>query len=181
MDPARGVDTDRLCRDIDATRASISKTAGELRRKVGEAMQWQTYVERHPAPILAGVALVGLVVGRRIARGLTTDGGRGPGRLWMAGAAGAAGIDAVALIPARLETPKADHLRAVSASWQKLGSRVEGLVNRVIDEVADATERALVPALVGGVQAFFEGRGARPTHRPAARDHAPWQSPEKGD
>ena len=69
----------------------------------------------------------------------------------------------------------------VSASWQKLGSRVEGLVNRVIDEVVDATERALVPALVGGVQAFFEERGAHPTHPPAARDHAQWQSPEKGD
>jgi len=125
MDPARGVGIDRLCRDIDATRVSISETVGELRRKVGEAMQWQTYVERHPAPILAGAALVGLLVGRRIAHGLTTNGGRAPGRRWTAGAAG---VDAVALIPARLDTPGPDRLRAVSASWQKLGSRVEGLV-----------------------------------------------------
>jgi hypothetical protein len=44
---------------------------------------------------------------------------------------------------------------------QRLGARIEGLVNRVIDEVADATERALVPALVGGVEHLFEGRGRR--------------------
>jgi hypothetical protein len=47
------------------------------------------------------------------------------------------------------------------ASWQRLGSRVETLMNRVIDEVADATERALIPALTGGVQTLFERRDAR--------------------
>jgi hypothetical protein len=89
-------------------------------------------------------------------------------------------MDAVALIPARLETPGADHLMAVSEAWQRLGSRVEGLVNRVIDEVADAAEGALVPALVGSVQAFLAERRARATHQPAPTDHAPWQSAGKG-
>ena len=68
MDSARGIDTERLRRDVDATRAAIAGTVGELRQKVGETMKWQTYVERHPAPILVGAALVGLIVGRRFAR-----------------------------------------------------------------------------------------------------------------
>jgi hypothetical protein len=158
---------DRLRRDIEATRASISRTAGELRWKAGEAMQWRTYVERYPAPILAAVALLGVAVGRRIARGFHGNADRGSGRPWTSAAAG---MDSVTRVPARLEPPGADRLAAVTASWQRLGSRVEGLVNRVIDDVADAAERALVPALVGGVHAFFEGRAAGPASRPASPD-----------
>jgi hypothetical protein len=158
MDSARSVDIDLVRRDMEATRASISRTAGELRWKAGEAMQWQTYVERYPAPILAAVALLGVAVGRRIGRGFNGSADRGSGRPWTSAAAG---MDSVARVPARLE-PEGDRLAAVTAAWQKLGSRVEGLVNRVIDEVADAAERALVPALIGGVQAFFDGRAAGP-------------------
>jgi hypothetical protein len=55
-------------------------------------------------------------------------------------------------------TVAADRLGAVSASWQRLGSRVEALANRVIDEVADAAERVVVPALVHGVETLLEGR-----------------------
>ena len=69
MDSERSVDMDRLRRDIEATRASISRTTGELREKAGEAMQWQTYVERYPATILGFAALAGVALGRRIARG----------------------------------------------------------------------------------------------------------------
>ena len=154
MDPARSVDTDRLRRDIDATRVSIAETMGELRQKVGETMQWQTYVERHPAPFLVGAALAGLFLGRRLARTPTQ---------W---ASGEAGTDPLVLSPVRFGTAGGDRLGAVSVSWQRLGSRVEALVNRVIDEVADATEQALVPALVSGVQALFEGRSAHGVHRP---------------
>jgi hypothetical protein len=169
MDSARSVDIDRLRRDIEATRASISRTAGVLRWKAGEAMQWQTYVERYPAPILAAVTLLGIAVGRRIARGFNTNGHQGHGRQWTSAAAG---MDSVTRIPARLE-PEADRLGAVAASWQRLGSRVEGLVNRVIDDAADAAERALVPALISGVQAFFEGGAARPASRPGYRPAPP--------
>jgi hypothetical protein len=35
---------------------------------------------------------------------------------------------------------------------------VEALANRVIDEVADAAERVVVPALVHGVETLLEGR-----------------------
>jgi hypothetical protein len=163
MDSQRSVDIDRLRRDIEATRASISRTAGELRGKAGEAMKWQTYVERYPAPILGAAALAGAVLGRRIARGLTrraVEHGSGPP--WISAAAG---MDSVSRLPARLE-PIAESRAAITASWQRLGSRIEGLVNRIIDDDADAAERALLPALVGGVEAFLAGRVARPAYRP---------------
>jgi hypothetical protein len=150
MDPTRSVDAERLRRDIEATRASITGTMGELRRKVGESMQWQTYVERHPAPVLVGAAVAGLVVGRRLAR---MRGGNSHAA-WTAPEIGPA---SPVLSSARFVTVKSDRLGAVTASWQRLGSRVEALANRVIDEVADAAERAIVPALVGGIEALLEG------------------------
>jgi hypothetical protein len=150
VDPARGVDAERLRRDVDATRAAIAGTVGELRQKVGETMKWQTYVERHPAPILVGAALVGLIVGRRFARRSV-----GNELEWTAGEANT--VPPV-VSSARFVTVGADRLGAVNASWQRLGSRVEALANRVIDEMADAAERVIVPALVGGVEALLEGR-----------------------
>jgi hypothetical protein len=122
---------------------SLSETAGELRQKVGKAMQWQTYVERHPAPILGTVALLGFTVGRRLAQSLM-GGSPALARLQSAG------------------DP------APSVSLQKLDSRVEALVNRVIDELADAAERTLVPALVVGLQALFQGRRTQDASRPPA-------------
>ncbi len=167
MDSQRSVDIDRLRRDIEATRASISRTTGELRWKAGEAMQWQTYVERYPAMILGAAALVGVAVGRRVARGLNRGGRHDVNsRQWTSTAAG---MDSVARIPATLE-PQVDHRAAITASWQRLGSRIEGLVNRMIDDVASAAERALVPALVAGVEAFIEGNVARPVYRPVPPD-----------
>jgi Protein of unknown function (DUF3618) len=172
MDPEeRGVDTDRLRRDIEATRASLSGTVGELRQKAGEAMHWQTYVERYPVPILAASALLGLTVGRRMARAFNSS-HRGAGHQWAPG-------DAVTRIPARVDAGGVERFAAVNASWRRLGSRVEALVNRVIDDVADATERALVPAVVGGLQALFEGR-ARPGHRASAWDPGPTETSEEG-
>ena len=169
----RGLETDRLRRDIEATRASLSGTADELRRKAGEAMKWQTYVERYPVPILAASALVGLAVGRRIGRALHSGDHPATSLQWTA-------ADAVTRIPARLEAAAtSDRFAAVSASWQRLGSRVEGLVNRVIDDVADATERALLPAIVGGVQALFEGHARRGDGR-TARDSGPTAASEEG-
>jgi hypothetical protein len=169
MDSARSVDIDHLRRDIEATRASISRTAGELRGKAGEAMQWQTYVERYPGTILAAAALLGVAVGRRLARGLAGNGHPPAEGEWTSGPSAAASM---ARVPARLEAD-AGGGAAVAASLQRLGSRVEGLVNRMIDDVADAVERAVVPALVSGVEALLEGRAARSSYRPAP--------PERGE
>ena len=172
MDPARGVDAARLRRDVDATRAAITGTVGELRQKVGETMKWQSYVERYPAPIFVGAALVGLIVGRRFARRSA-----GNGVAWTPGEAGTV---SPVLSSARFVTVKADRLGAVSASWQRLGTRVEAFANRVIDEMADAAERVIVPALVGGVEALLEGRRA-PRKAPAGPpDGAPRQSAREG-
>jgi hypothetical protein len=177
MDPARGVDIDRLRRDIDKTRADIAETTGELRRKAGEAMRWQTYVERYPASTLAAAALLGVAVGRRVSRGIKAgaNGGRGWG--WTSAAAG---MDTVTRIPARAE-PVGERFAVANASWRRLAARIEGLVNRVIDDVADATERALVPAVVGGVQAFLERRTTRSAHRPGPADSASARATAEGD
>src|SRR5262249_39007499 len=149
MASTRSVDTDGLRRDLEATRISLSATAGELRQKVGKAVQWQTYVERHPAPILGTVALLGFTVGRRLALSLLGS-PRAGSRQEYAG----------------------DPFRPSSAPLQKLDSRVEALVNRVIDEVADTAERALVPALALGLQALFEGRRAQDARRPPSSYNA---------
>jgi hypothetical protein len=176
MVPQRSVDIAHLRRDIEATRASISRTAGELRRKASEAMQWQTYVERYPATILGAAVFVGVALGRRIARGLDRSSGHHSNRREWPSAA--AGIDTVTRIPARLES-QVDRPAAITASWQRLGSRVEGLVNRMIDDVADAAERAIVPALVAGVEALLEGRVTRPVYRPAPPNRT--SAPEMGE
>jgi hypothetical protein len=140
-------------------------------------MQWQTYVERYPIASLAAVALLGVVVGRRVARGFDGNAYRGNGRPWTSAAAG---MDLVARLPARLEPPGADRFAAVTASWQRLGARVEGLVNRVIDDVADVAKRRLVPALVGGIRAFIERRGGGPAYRPAPPDRTSASVAEEG-
>ena len=154
MDPARRVDMDELRREIEATRASISRTTNELRGKAGDAMRWQTYFERYPMATLMGAALVGVAAGRRIAFGVAREPAPRP---W---ASGVSGMEAVARIPTRLEADAEAH-SAVAASWNRLGGRVEGLVNRVIDDLADSVERALLPALAGAVDRFLGGRAGR--------------------
>ena len=162
MDQARGLEIDRLRGDIAATRASISQTVSALRYQVREAMDWQTYVERYPAAALAGAVVVGLVLGRVVARsfgpnghGLETGWSPGGERVTGGGRPAAAGVGSQVGAAAR-------------ASWHRLGSHVESLVNRVIDEVAEAAERTLVPALVGGAQTLFEGRHTSTLNGPAA-------------
>jgi hypothetical protein len=165
MDPARRVDIEELRRDIEATRASISRTTSALRGKAGDAMHWQTYFERYPIASLLGAALVGAVAGRRIAHGMAGDDSPRP---WVSSTPG---VEAVARIPARFRSDGETH-RAVTASWHRFGGRVEGLVNRVIDDVADAVERSLLPALAGTVETYLAGRvgGASASGRYPAQD-----------
>jgi hypothetical protein len=159
MDPTRGVDTDRLRRDIDVTRASITETVDELRRKAGETMHWRTYVERYPASVLVGATAIGLVVGRLLARRIVA----GNGHEWTPGEQG---LPSPVRSSATFVTVPADRLGAVTASWQRLGSRVEALANRVIDEVAEAAERIVVPALVHGVETLLAGSRPSTGRRP---------------
>jgi hypothetical protein len=89
-------------------------------------------------------------------------------------------MDTVTRIPARVEAGS-DRFAAANASWQRLASRIEGLVNRVIDDVADAAERALVPALVGGVQAFLGAGVTRSAHRTGPAHNASTRAAAEGD
>ena len=68
-------------------------------------MQWQTYVERYPAPVFVGAALVGLLVGRRLARGFAGNGQRVD--------AGRRGTASPVLSSTRFVTVQADRLGAV--------------------------------------------------------------------
>jgi hypothetical protein len=160
---------DRLRSEIEATRASISRTTSELRWKAGEAMQWQTYVKRHPVPILAGAALVGLVVGRRVAQGLNGGAHGGTGHGWTSPAADA---DTMPRLAARSEAGSPS-LDAMAASWHRLGARVEGLVNRMIDDVADTAERVLLPAIANGVESFLAAGRPRPVSRSSYHSSRP--------
>jgi hypothetical protein len=129
-------------------------------------MQWQTYVERHPASALAAAALIGVMTGRRLARRFAAeDPAAGYGDLGYGPGPPAPGPEYRLAAPARPAAARPDYMASVSASWARLGSRAEALVNRLIDEVADAAERAVVPALVGGIQAVLERRPARPVNR----------------
>ena len=140
-------------------------------------MKWQTYLERYPVAILGVATLAGVVLGRQIARGLARGPENGDGRPWTSSAAG---MDSVSRLPARLEPITASHA-AMTASWQRLGSRIEGLVNRIIDDAADAAERALLPALVGGVEAFLAGRVSRPAYRPVVPPQNRTSDPGMGE
>jgi hypothetical protein len=65
-----------------------------------------------------------------------------------------------------------DKFTAPGRIWQQVDSRIGALANKVIDEVADATERALVPGLVAGLQRLFEGRTGREPRRAAGYNAA---------
>jgi len=124
-------------------------------------MQWQTYI-KGSASALITAALVGAIVGRRLASHMRL-GKRPSASDWEteAGLAVAARVAPVAVQP----------VSAATASWERLAARVEILVNRVIDEAADATEAALVPALVAGIRALLDGRSARSLNSPLPTAH----------
>jgi hypothetical protein len=144
----------------DPVRIGTSQpSTGEWLASRDRDTEWQAYVQCHPGPTLGGAALVGLVAGCWIAGGFSRN---DPTR---SGGSSSTRMSASALVPEPLKAAGSDLLPAARASWQRLTSRVEGLVNRVIDEVADATERALVPSLVSHVETLLEGRD-----RPRARN-----------
>jgi hypothetical protein len=125
-------------------------------------MQWQTYIKGYPASVLITAALLGAMVGRRLASHMG-PGTRPSASDWEA--------EAGRSVAARVAPGTVQPHSAATASWERLATRVEALVNRVIDEVADATEEALVPALVGGMRALLDGRSARSLYPPVPTTH----------
>src|SRR5262249_39512133 len=101
--------------------------------------------------------------------------------------------------PAYEERSLSGPRRAINQSWGRLGSRVETIVNRVIDELTDAIEATLVPALSGWVRQRPDfgdtGHGRAPraiggergmtggVHAggPAGSQHYPSQGPRTAD
>jgi len=143
MDPTRNVDLISLRRDIDETRVSIARTVGDLRQRTDEAMQWQG---------LIGATLCGAMIGRWLAHRAHAHRPRSD---WE--------VEAGLSTSARATSARVP--ASVTASWQRLAGRVETLVNRTIDEVADVTEDVLVPTLVGGVRALLDNRLGRSVNR----------------
>jgi hypothetical protein len=164
---------------MEHTRASIRDTVGELREKVGEATDWRHYVNRYPGTSLTLAVGVGMLVGRGLAGLLpkangddATDryaagyGGYDPrvresyGESALLPAAAAAGGDSGGLGGEWLTGPK----RVMGQSAARLGSRAESILNRIIDELADAVEQA-VPAFTSRLTSFIDsGRGRERDH-----------------
>jgi hypothetical protein len=52
--------------EMDRARRSISETVGDLKTEVRQALDWQTYVRRHPGTCLVSGGLAGLLLGRAL-------------------------------------------------------------------------------------------------------------------
>jgi len=170
MDQARTVETGRLREAMDTTRASIRDTVDELKDKVSEAVDWRHYVNRYPEASLALTTLTGLFIGRRLGAMIFSraDGsGRsttyGAEEFGDAGGFPAAGTH-VAASSTREKPGNQSHMesstpsptrRALSTSWSRAGSRLENILNRLIDEVSDTVESLVVPALVSRIRGLW--------------------------
>jgi hypothetical protein len=142
---------------MEHTREEIRNTVDELRERVSETLDWRHYVNRYPGTSLTVAAAVGLLVGRGMA-GMIRGGedigdrlrygyGGEPGEVY-----GEAALTPAAGRPAGGEVPASGPRRAASQTWSRLGSRVENIVNRIVDEATDAVEATLVPALSGWIR-----------------------------
>lgn len=141
---------------MENTRESIRDTVEEIKERVGETVDWHHYVRNYPGTSLSIAAAVGLLVGRGV--GMMIGGRRersaepaGFGDYRAAEAYGEAAL-ASASYNAEPARPMAGPRRAMNESWSRLGSRVETIVNRVIDELTDAVENALVPTVSSWVR-----------------------------
>jgi hypothetical protein len=55
-----------LHREMQRTRQSMSETLGDIEGEISYALDWQTYVRRHPGACLIGSGAVGFIIGRAI-------------------------------------------------------------------------------------------------------------------
>jgi hypothetical protein len=145
MDEEHAVE--RLTQTMDATRASIGGTLEKIRGRVQEAADWRHYVDQYPAASLSLALGVGALGGRWLGSVV------GPAILGSAprpspGAHGAAS----AVAGAAWESAPAEAAFRASRPWSgvpaRAGSRLETMSTRVIDEMADAVELVVVPALM---------------------------------
>lgn len=154
MAEERTVEARRLRGAMDRTRASIADTADELREHVHKAVDWREHVKTHPGTSLGVAATTGMLMGRWVGAKLgdTAGGADLPGgRVGLQSAmASAAHTDGVAA---------ADH-----GARDPALPRLEGIVNQVIDDVAQTVETVIIPPLLARIRGFF-GSGGRPETR----------------
>jgi hypothetical protein len=147
MDQATDLTLDQIRRDSKATRQRISRAVNALRAEAGKTMHWPTYVARYPLPLLGAAAIASLMLGRRLARAYA---GTRP-----------------------MADDQQPYSGPASASWHRLGAHIDGLINRILDEVATTIERAVLPAIVGRVETLFSQwgiTGAARSHRASRPD-----------
>jgi hypothetical protein len=144
MDQERTLETAELRAAMESTRTSLRETVSELKGRVSEAMDWRTYLDRHAGAALVGATVLGILVGRAAASRL------GGASAEMVQGMSAAGSGYLPAVSAASERPGS--LMRMSDSWSRAGSRVEGIVNRVIDELADLVEHGALPALMSRIR-----------------------------
>lgn len=133
--------TGQLRKAMDTTRREIEGTVEELKERVGEAVDWRSYVQRYPLASLGVALAAGLLIGRRIGGVVLEMSSRGNGA-----------ESSFSWSPPR----------QFGDSWARAGSRLESIVNRVIDEAGDKVEQFLVPSLIGGFARLVGGPHAGP-------------------
>ena len=139
MDHGRAVETERLKEEMADSRASIAETVEELRGAVSQAMDWREQVKAHPGASLGIVAGAGVVLGH-----------------WLGGKMVSGEHPRAATPAAAPSQPQAAGL--LDGSLNRAGTRMESLVNRVIDEVADAVETAAIVPLFTRLRGFLRTR-----------------------
>ena len=186
---------------MEETRASIGHTVEELRGRVNDTLDWRQYVNRYPGASLTVAVAAGMLLGRGLG-GLVRRNGRGEGvepyggRYRTAETYGEGGFTAAASRAAHpayaaAEPAVSGARRAMGQSVSRLGSRAEGILNRVIDELTDAVETTLVPALTSRFQSLIDldqssrrregGYGGGSGHGEAAGgSRARWEEPGTG-
>jgi hypothetical protein len=144
VDEDGNVSTTELRAAMEATRRSIHDTVEQLRDRMGEAMDWRSYIERYPMASLTMAAGTGIFLGRRL--GALTETPSDGGILHRS----LSQVSHVSQI-----VPASGH--TFSEPWARAGSRLESIVNRTIDEAGDTIERVLVPTLISGLARLLGG------------------------
>ncbi len=182
---------------MEETRASIGHTVEQLRGRVNDALDWRQYVNRYPGASLTVAVATGMLLGWGLG-GLVRRNGRGEDvepygyQYRTAETYGEGGFTAAASRAAHPASEAAAPTvsgarRVMGQSVSRLGSRAEGILNRVIDELTDAVETTLVPALTSRFRSLIDldhmgsrRRAGGSGGEAASGSRARWEEPGPG-
>lgn len=159
---------------MEHTRASIRDTVDELRERAGEATDWRHYVNRYPGTSLSVAVAFGMLVGRGLAGLIWKSNGEGfverygsrayNPRVHESHGESALLPSAAPVAASEGRSQAADWLagprRVMGQSAARLGTRAEAILNRIIDDLADAVEQA-VPAYTRRLTGIFDAGPGR--------------------